>query len=241
MSSSLRRGTLAATALALSVATLTACGAGNDAQTLEIKPDNAATRVGTIKVQNANIVTNAQGSGQATVAVRIFNNGKKAQTLKGVAIKGQRAKLSPAKGERKLEIPAHGSLALGGKKNAAALFEDVESTGVADGNAQPLTFDLSSTGSVKLRALVVPAKHDYASVGPTAEPSQSPGASDNPSGSPSPSSSKGEKGRDQQGDGAEDKADGQDEAGQGANRQDDATGSPKATSGSSQQGARTGH
>ena len=47
MSSSLRRGTLAATALALSVPTLTACGAGNDAQTLEIKPDTAATRVGT--------------------------------------------------------------------------------------------------------------------------------------------------------------------------------------------------
>ncbi|GAA2623009.1 DUF461 domain-containing protein [Streptomyces axinellae] len=187
MSSSLRRGTLAATALALSVVTLTACGAGNDAQTLEVKPDNAATRVGAIKVQNANIVTDTQGSGQATVAVRIFNNGTKDQTLKGVAVKGQRAKLSPAKGERQLTVPAGGSLALGGKNNAAALFKDFESVGIKDGNAQPLTFDLSSTGSVKLRATVVPSKHAYASVGPTAEPSQS--ASGSPSGSPSSSAS----------------------------------------------------
>ena len=46
MSSSIRRGTLAATALALAVVTLSACAAGNDAQTLEVKPDNAAASEG---------------------------------------------------------------------------------------------------------------------------------------------------------------------------------------------------
>ncbi|MFB7505704.1 DUF461 domain-containing protein, partial [Streptomyces broussonetiae] len=57
MSSSLRRGALAASAIVFSIASLAACGAGNDSQTLEIKPDNAATKVGNIKVQNALIIT----------------------------------------------------------------------------------------------------------------------------------------------------------------------------------------
>ena len=240
MSSSLRRGTLAATALALSVATLTACAAGNDAQTLEIKPDNAATRVGTIKVQNANIVTDAQGSGQATVAVRIFNDGKKAQTLKGVAIKGQRAKLSPAKGERKLEIPAGGSLALGGKKNAAARVRGRR----VDGRH----------GRQRAAAHLRPQQHRLREAARAGGPGQArlrergsdrraepePRRERQPSGSPSPSSSKGEKGRDQQG-GRRGQGQRPGRGRAGANRQDDATGSPKATSGSSEQGARTGH
>ena len=57
MSSSLRRGALAASAIVFSIASLAACGAGGDAQTLEIKPDNAATKVGDLKVQNALIIT----------------------------------------------------------------------------------------------------------------------------------------------------------------------------------------
>ena len=44
VSRSLRRGALAAAAIVFSIASLAACGAGNDAQTLEVKPDNAATR-----------------------------------------------------------------------------------------------------------------------------------------------------------------------------------------------------
>lgn len=186
MSSSLRRGTLAASTLALAVATLTACGAGNDAQTLEIKPDNAAAHVGDIKIQNVNVVTGTKGGDAATVTARVFNEGKKDQTLEAVTLKGTRAKLSPAKGEKKLVVPAGGSLMLGGKNNAAALLEDAKAAGVKDGNAQPVTFDLSSTGAVKLRATVVPATHAYESVGPTSKPSQS------PSGSPDESASPGE-------------------------------------------------
>ncbi|MBO8196116.1 DUF461 domain-containing protein [Streptomyces oryzae] len=173
MSSSLRRGTLAATTLALAAVSLTACGAGNDAQTLEIRPDNAATHVGVIKVQNANIVTDTAGSGEATVTARIFNDGEKDQTLKGVYIKGARAELSPAKGEKKLVVPAGGSLALGGRGKASALIADAEKAGVKDGNAQALTFDLSRTGPVKLRATVLPAENAYKTVGPSSSPSPS--------------------------------------------------------------------
>lgn len=200
MSSSLRRGTLAATILALAAVSLTACGSGNDAQTLEVKPDNAATHVGVIKIQNANLVTATNGSGEATVAARIFNGGEKDQTLKGLYIKGARAELSPAKGQKKLVVPAGGSLALGGKGKASALFTGAEKAGVKNGNAQPLTFDLSRTGPVKLRATVLPAKNAYKAVGPSSPPrtpeqhpsgsaSPSPSGSAKPGGSAKPSSS----------------------------------------------------
>ncbi|MEU3558403.1 DUF461 domain-containing protein, partial [Streptomyces fragilis] len=57
MSSSLRRGALAAAAIAFSIASLAACGAGNNAETLQIKPDLADITVGDIKVQNVAVLT----------------------------------------------------------------------------------------------------------------------------------------------------------------------------------------
>src|SRR5690242_13947195 len=118
VSSSLRRGALAASVIAFSIASLAACGAGNNSQTLEIKPDNAATSVGAIKVQNATIITqpDPQATGPAVVSATIFNGGATNQTLQSVTIAGtsQPLKLSPAKGQS-LTVPAHGSLILGGK------------------------------------------------------------------------------------------------------------------------------
>ena len=72
---------LAATALALAVVTLSACAAGNDAQTLEVKPDNAAASEGSIKVQNVAIITPDSGQGPSAVTGRIFNQGSKDETL----------------------------------------------------------------------------------------------------------------------------------------------------------------
>ena len=102
MSRSLRRGALAAV-LAFSLASLAACAAGNDAQTLEVKPDTAATTVGDIKVQNAYVVTQPQRrQGPAVVAATLFNNGTTAQTLHSVQLGGARpsATLPGAKGSR---------------------------------------------------------------------------------------------------------------------------------------------
>ncbi|QPP08102.1 DUF461 domain-containing protein [Streptomyces bathyalis] len=189
MSSSIRRGTLAATALALAVVTLSACAAGHDAQTLEVKPDNAATSEGSIKVQNVAIVTPDSGQGPSAVTGRIFNQGSKDETLAEITVKGAgaRVKLRPAKGEKDLTVPAGGSLALGGKGNASAVLPESTSGTMRDGNAQPVSFDLSRTGKISLRATVVPAHGDYAKFGPTVAPSPST-SSGTPSGSPSPGS-----------------------------------------------------
>lgn len=176
MSSSLRRGALAAATIAFSIASLAACGAGNDAQTLEVKPDNAAVSVGTIKVQNALVITQpltesgSEGAGPAVISATLFNTGTHAQTLDSVSVDGAgTVTLTPAKGKGKLVVPAGGSLVLGGKGNASAALADP--TGIADGNAQKVTFTFSSTGGVSLSAFVVPADSYFTKWGPTSIPS----------------------------------------------------------------------
>ncbi|MET9170880.1 DUF461 domain-containing protein [Streptomyces misionensis] len=192
MSSSLRRGALAASAIVFSIASLAACGAGNDSQTLQIKPDNAATTVGDIKIQNAVIVTqpDPKSTGPAVVSARLFNQGATDQTLQSVTIPGtsDTVKLTPAKGQS-LTVPAHGSLMLGGPGNASAEIPGGRGS-VQDGNAQKVTFTFSKTGAVSLSAFVVPATSYFDKWGPSQLPSPtttgSPAAGATASGSAKP-------------------------------------------------------
>ncbi|CAL9500217.1 hypothetical protein SUDANB15_03403 [Streptomyces sp. enrichment culture] len=182
MSSSLRRGALAAAAIAFSIASLSACAAGNNAQTLQIKPDNAATTVGDIKIQNAVVVTqpDLESTGPAVVTATLFNEGRTDQTLESVTLPGtgKSAELTPAEGGS-LTIPAGGSLILGGEGNASAVLPSSREA-VQDGNAQKVTFTFSETGDVSLRAFVFPAEHFFEEWGPTEVPA-APGAPVEPS------------------------------------------------------------
>ncbi|MFJ3963100.1 DUF461 domain-containing protein [Streptomyces sp. NPDC090036] len=199
MSRSLRRGALAATAVVFSIASLAACGAGNDAQTLQIKPDNAAVTKGEIQVQNALVITQGEKDkkGPAVVSATVFNSGTKAQTLDGITLPGGKGKvvLKPAEGAGKVTVPAGGSVVLGGKGNASAVIEDGAEAG-KNGDVQKVVFQLSSTGGVELEAFVVPAVGMYAGFGPTAAPATAPSGSPSgtPSGSPSGSPSAGASG-----------------------------------------------
>ena len=194
MSSSLRRGSLAAAVIAFSIASLAACGAGNDAQTQEIKPDNAATSVGAIKVQNALVITQPDvKTGPAVISATLFNNGTTAQTLDSVSVEGEgTAQITPASGKGKLTVPAGGSIVLGGKGNASAALSSPSQT-VLNGSLQKVTFSFSETGDVSLGAFVVPAESYFTKWGPSdipsapASPSTSP--SESATGSPSPSES----------------------------------------------------
>ncbi|MFC8132499.1 copper chaperone PCu(A)C [Streptomyces sp. NPDC057302] len=179
MSRSLRRGAIAATAIAFSLASLAACGAGNNAQTHEIKPDNAATAVGDIKIQNAMVITqpDLKSTGPAVIAATIFNNGSTDQTLTGIKVNGtgKTAKITPAKDDKAskrggpLTIPAGGSVVIGGKDNATAVLPSSREA-VKDGNAQPVTFAFSKTGDVKMKTFVVPAESYFKKWGPTEVP-----------------------------------------------------------------------
>ncbi|MFF7728572.1 DUF461 domain-containing protein [Streptomyces sp. NPDC008001] len=188
MSSSLRRGVLAATALVLSIASLSACAAGNSAQTLEVKPDNAATSVGDIKLQNVNVITQPDltAKGPAVITGQVFNNGRKDQTLRAITLPGKNAKvkLTAAKGSGDVVVPAGGSVLLGGKGNASAVLPDGREA-LKDGEQQRLAFDFSNTGQVTIGAFVVPATSYFKDWGPSeAAPTPSTGA---PSGAATPS------------------------------------------------------
>ncbi|WP_328299515.1 DUF461 domain-containing protein [Streptomyces sp. NBC_00435] len=185
MSRSLRRGALAATAVVFSIVSLAACGAGQDAQTLQIKPDNAAATKGDIKVQNALVITPEKDKkGPAAVSATLFNAGTKEQTLESITLPGGKATvvLKPAAGASKVVVPAGGSVVLGGKGNASAVIAGGDA--VADGNVQQVVFNLSTTGSVALGAFVVPAAGMYEGFGPTAGPVTGATPSGSPSGSP---------------------------------------------------------
>ncbi|TRV77300.1 DUF461 domain-containing protein [Streptomyces sp. 130] len=192
MSRSLRHGALAATAIAFSITALTACGAGNNAQTLEVRPDNASTRSGDIKIQNANVITQPErdAEGPAVVTATLFNNGNKPETLDSITLKGGSGtvQLHPAEGSGPVVVPAGGRVILGGQGNASAVIEN-GGEATENGNVQPLVFKFSRTGDISLGASVVPATHYFKDFGPSAlpEPSTSPDAS--PSGSPSGSAS----------------------------------------------------
>ncbi|MGW3564657.1 DUF461 domain-containing protein [Streptomyces sp. NPDC000941] len=177
MSSSLRRGVLAAAALVVSVAPLSACAAGDNAQTLQVKPDNAATSIGDIKVQNATIVTqpDRKAKGPAVITAKIFNNGGGNQTLKAITLPGTstKVKVSPAKGSGAVIIPAGGSVLLGGKGNPSAVIENGREA-PRNGDAQRIVFDLSKTGDVPITAFVVPATHYFEDWGPSQMPTTTP-------------------------------------------------------------------
>ncbi|MEU0581222.1 DUF461 domain-containing protein [Streptomyces griseoincarnatus] len=181
MSSSLRRGALAAAAIAISIASLSACAAGNNAQTLQVQPDNAATTVGDIQVQNATVITqpDLESTGPAVISATLFNSGAEDQTLESVTVPGtgKTAELSPAEGGD-LVVPAGGSLILGGEGNASAVLPSSREA-VQDGNAQKITFTFSETGEVSLRAFVFPAERFFESWGPSEAPAA--GASTSPS------------------------------------------------------------
>jgi hypothetical protein len=172
VSSSLRRGTLAATVLALSVASLSACSAGSNAPTEQIQPDNAMTQVKQIKIQDVQVITTGMAGGQATITGRVFNNADRAETLKSITLGGSMGgvTLHPAKG-KSLQVPAHGWLTLGGKHHASAVIDDPKAAGIKNGEAQKVVFHLSRTGAVSLRGLVVPVEHGLQRFGPSPAPS----------------------------------------------------------------------
>jgi hypothetical protein len=188
VSRSLRRGALAATALVFSIAALSACGAGNDAQTLGVRPDNAAVTVDDVKIQNALVITQPEAGvkGPAVVSATVFNNGDTAQTLESISLPGTSAtvKLKAAEGTGPITVPAMGSVVIGGAGNATATIEN-GTEAARKGDAQEVVFKLSKTGDVGLSAFVVPASSYFKDFGPSivpAPPGATPSASATPSG-----------------------------------------------------------
>ncbi|MFE3515415.1 DUF461 domain-containing protein [Streptomyces sp. NPDC059166] len=187
MSRSLRHGAFAATAIVFSIAALSACGAGNDAQTLQVRPDNAATTVDSIKIQNLNIITQPEpgAEGPAVIAATLFNDGAKREIVEKISLPGTGAtvELKPAKGSGPLVVPAGGRVVIGGKNNASAVIENGSEAG-KNGDVQTVAFTFSETGDIALGASVVPATSFFEHFGPSSVPSAKPTPSDSASETP---------------------------------------------------------
>ncbi len=165
--------------IAFPITALAACGAGHNAATDEVRPDNAYAQVEDIKVQNVSVILPEDADGMAGITARLFNNGSEDQTLEAIRLPGtgETVELTSAEGESGVVVPAGGDLALGGEGNASAVIQDATAGGIMLGNAQHLVFDLSETGGITLYARVVGDTGDfehYADWGPTptAEPTE---------------------------------------------------------------------
>ncbi|MFI1830237.1 hypothetical protein ACH41E_27945 [Streptomyces sp. NPDC020412] len=174
------------TAVALSLTALTACGAGNNAQTLGVRPDNAAATVDSISVQNATVITQPKAgeSGPAAVSATIFNKGQEDQTLDSITLSdgAGTVKLTAANGSGPVTVPALGSVIIGGKGNASAVIDNGDALTKKIGGVQNVVFKLSKTGDVTLESFVVPANAEYAKFGPSGQPPAP--AAPKPSGEP---------------------------------------------------------
>lgn len=187
MSRSLRHGALAATAIVFSLVSLSACSAGNNAETLQVRPDNAATSVGDIKIQNVNVITQPEkaGEGPAAVAATLFNDGTEREVLEAVTLPGSNVEvtLRAARGNGPIVVPAGGQVIIGGKGNATAMIENGGEAG-RNGDVQQVVFKLSRTGDVGLGASVFPADGFFKDFGPSPK-AEAPKPTGTPSATPS--------------------------------------------------------
>lgn len=180
MSSSLRRGAIAAVILA-AIVPLSACAADTGAETLQVKPDNPETSLGNdLKLNEIVVVTTANAvsgrPGPADVTVDIANTGKAAETLQSVTVgQGTAALFTDAKGAplSQITVPAGGAVLLGGPGQPVV---HVTSVDAPVGGFMPVTFSFGTAGQVTAQAQVQPATGNYASFGPTGVPSGTPSA-----------------------------------------------------------------
>ncbi|MEV0533650.1 DUF461 domain-containing protein [Kitasatospora sp. NPDC050463] len=178
MSRSIRVGSIAAIA-ALAIASLSSCSAGNQAETLEIKPDNASATIGTdLLLNNIVVVTGDESSGEhtgpANVSVNISNTGAEAVELQSVVVgDGATAVFADEKGAplSTVVIPAGGAVLLGGTGNPTAR---VASATVHVGGFVPTAFAFKNGEKVATQAAVSPNKGLYKGWGPTASPAAAP-------------------------------------------------------------------
>ncbi|NHC46830.1 copper chaperone PCu(A)C [Motilibacter aurantiacus] len=159
-----RRGARAAglaVAAALLVPALTACGAGFDAQTNQVRlpADGLRADVGDIRVLNAVLI---QEGDAANVSLTIANRGEEPLTLIGLASGSTVAELSTQP-----EIAAGGTVQIG-TSEVSAVLRGLDPS-VQPGTYAPLTLAFDPQREVQMNAAVFSANRYYATLAP-AEP-----------------------------------------------------------------------
>lgn len=162
MSRTLRRGAVAALILA-TAPILAACAAGDNAATLQVKPDSAATSISTgnanLKLNGIVVVTGALGNAPANVTVNIANTDTtNSDTLTGVSVDQTPAVLSGP-----VSIAPLSSVLLSGPGQVSAT---VPTLTEQPGQNATVTFTFANAGSVTVQALVTAGRGQYAAYAP---------------------------------------------------------------------------
>ncbi|OIV37773.1 hypothetical protein BIV57_09390 [Mangrovactinospora gilvigrisea] len=176
-STSLRRAGAAAALVIAAAVSASACGAGSDAATSQVRPDNATADLNGIHVANIQLVVDQNVPGKVAVTGSIVNGSKSADTLTGISISG--ASGAPVKlSGGSIATPKQQLVRIGGKGNPSAI---ATTDTVTEGDFEKVTFTFQNAGSVSLNAGTKYATGGLAGEGPTAAPTHaastaSPGA-----------------------------------------------------------------
>lgn len=193
--SPLRHGAIATALLACTVA-LSACGAGHNAATSQVKSNSQAVSVHGLHVDNLMLVVDDKVPNTAALTTTIANDGTK-DTLTSVSIAGVDApvKLSEPQGQKngqqgeqnksqaagaqgdsqggshgEVTIPTNGSQRFGGEGNASAL---VRTSALKNDTQHKVTLHFAKAGSATAAVRVTKAEGDLASAGPSGKPTPS--------------------------------------------------------------------
>jgi hypothetical protein len=183
VSLSLRRGALATAAVLAFVPLAAGCGAGFDAGSEQVKPDNTSATIGQLSLLNVSVVLD-QSTNQALVTGTVANNGSGSDQLEEVTAGGHEAKLAqPSRGSTSdaanltaaipatvtsLPIPGGQTLRLGSTGMAMAT---VSGSGLSLGRFVSVTFDFANAGTTTVQALVESPTGIYQGVTPAPTPS----------------------------------------------------------------------
>jgi hypothetical protein len=195
----LHRGAVAA-AFALAVgAGVTGCGAGFQAESYRVDPDNAEASVGGLLIRNL-VMVKAEDAEVAGISGTFVNRGSTADVLERIQVapgqdaaggQGGTISISPA-----LEVPANSAVTVGAGESPPLTVPDAAELQVGTFVTMTLTF--RQAGPVELAVPLEDAHDYYASIAPTPTPAATmqspaatpgattPGAAETPPGEPTP-------------------------------------------------------
>jgi hypothetical protein len=154
-----RRKSFVAALLTLCAVSLSSCGAGFDASTMQTQPAGPGvySKIGAIDVQNAVIVRSTENT--ATLIVTFINTGEEPEKLLSFTVSGPTPQSIVNDFSDQLEIPAKGFVAVGSPGQPRI---DLIGYAPAESSYVKVSFLFEKAGELRLSLLTVPATSTFA-------------------------------------------------------------------------------
>lgn len=157
-----RKKYFVALVVTFSAITLSGCGAGFNASTMQTQPAGPGvySEIGAMDVQNAVIVRDAENA--ATLVVTFINTGDKPDRLTNISVSGPTPQSIVTSYDGALEIPANGFVAVGSPGQPEI---DLVGFAPAESAYVKVSFLFEEAGELRLSLLTVPADAAFAELG----------------------------------------------------------------------------